>query len=56
MQLTVRSLVNAGFLSTRHPKRFYKYALLDPLDTPFATFRYYYRTWGTPLPVRAPSS
>ncbi|CAF9916262.1 hypothetical protein IMSHALPRED_003023 [Imshaugia aleurites] len=30
---------------TKHPQRYYKYALLDPLDTPFATFRYYYRSW-----------
>ncbi|KAK4693180.1 hypothetical protein P7C71_g4170, partial [Lecanoromycetidae sp. Uapishka_2] len=47
------SLVNAGFLPGRSPKRFYKYALLDPLDQPFATFRYYYRTWG--LGVISPS-
>jgi hypothetical protein len=38
------SLVNAGLASSEHPKRFYKFALVDPVDKPFATFRYYYRT------------
>ncbi|KAL9123668.1 MAG: hypothetical protein Q9217_006922 [Psora testacea] len=38
-------LVNAGILPRKHPQRFYRYALLDPLDRPFATFRYYYRSW-----------
>lgn len=40
------SLVNAGLVPIKHPQRYYKYALLDPLDQPFATFRYFYRTWG----------
>ena len=40
------SLVNAGTLPREHPRRFYNYALLDPIDQPFATFRYYYRSWG----------
>ena len=40
------SLVNAGALPDKHPQRYYRYALLDPLDVPFATFRYYYRSWG----------
>ncbi|KAF2729204.1 hypothetical protein EJ04DRAFT_589486 [Polyplosphaeria fusca] len=39
-------LVNAGRAGAEHPKRFYKFALIDPVDQPFATFRYYYRTWG----------
>ncbi|MCJ1244100.1 hypothetical protein MMC30_001298 [Trapelia coarctata] len=40
------SLLNAGFLHPRrHPKRYYQYALLDELDNPYATFRYYYRAW-----------
>ena len=30
--LTGRSLVKAGYLSQEHPKRFYNYALLDPLE------------------------
>ncbi|KAL9101786.1 MAG: hypothetical protein Q9163_002982 [Psora crenata] len=38
-------LVNAGILPREHPRRFYRYALLDPPDQPFATFRYYYRSW-----------
>lgn len=29
-----------------HPQNFYQYALIDPVDTPFARFRYYYRPWG----------
>jgi hypothetical protein len=39
------SLVNAGRASSGQPKRFYKFALTDPVDQPFATFKYYYRTW-----------
>ncbi|KAF1843124.1 uncharacterized protein K460DRAFT_418247 [Cucurbitaria berberidis CBS 394.84] len=38
-------LVNAGRAGPYQPKRFYKFALIDPVDQPFATFRYYYRTW-----------
>ena len=48
-QLKELSLVNAGLVPVNHPRRFYKYALLDPLDQPFATFRYYYRSWSEPL-------
>jgi hypothetical protein len=40
-----RSLVNAGRAGPEQPKRFYKFALIDPVDQPFATFRYHYRTW-----------
>lgn len=40
------SLVNVGTLDGEHPQNFYQYALIDPLDTPFARFRYYYRPWG----------
>lgn len=39
------SLVNAGHAGSDQPKRFYKLALVDPVDKPFAKFRYYYRTW-----------
>ncbi|KAF1924001.1 uncharacterized protein M421DRAFT_404251 [Didymella exigua CBS 183.55] len=39
------SLVNAGRAGPELPKRFYKFALTDPVDQPFATFRYSYRTW-----------
>lgn len=47
-QLTFQpSLLNAGVLPDDHPRRFYAYSLLDPLDQPFATFRWYYRTWRT---------
>lgn len=46
-ELTQRlRLINAGVLHQSHPQRYYKYALLDPLDQPFATFRFYYRTYG----------
>ncbi|KAH7070618.1 hypothetical protein BKA63DRAFT_568989 [Paraphoma chrysanthemicola] len=38
-------LVNAGCASAELPKRFYKFALIDAVDQPFATFRYLYRTW-----------
>ncbi|KAJ9637168.1 hypothetical protein H2199_007454 [Coniosporium tulheliwenetii] len=37
-------LVKGG--QARHqPRRFYKFALLDPVDEPYATFRYLYRSW-----------
>lgn len=39
------SLVNAGRASADQPKRYYNFALTDPVDQPFCTFRYYYRTW-----------
>ncbi|KAF1935643.1 hypothetical protein EJ02DRAFT_415428 [Clathrospora elynae] len=39
------SLLNAGRAGPDQPKRFYKFALIDPVDQPFVTFRYYYRTW-----------
>ena len=42
------SLVKGGLLPHEHPQRFYKYALLDPLDKPYATFRWYLRSWSTP--------
>lgn len=38
-------LARAGRAGPDQPKRFYKFALIDPVDQPFATFRYYYRTW-----------
>ncbi|KAF2106088.1 hypothetical protein BDV96DRAFT_625993 [Lophiotrema nucula] len=38
------SLVNAGRAGPEIPRRFYKFALVDPVDQPFVTFRYYYRT------------
>lgn len=44
-QVDSDSLVNAGRAGPERPKRFYKFALIDPVDQPFATFRYYYRTW-----------
>ena len=44
------SLIKGGILSHRHPRRFYKYALLDPLDAPFTVFRYYCRRYGIIYP------
>ncbi|CAD0083817.1 unnamed protein product [Aureobasidium vineae] len=37
-------LVNWGRLKEHHPQNFYQYALLDPLDQPYATFRYHIRS------------
>ncbi|KAA6408016.1 MAG: hypothetical protein FRX48_08367 [Lasallia pustulata] len=39
------NFANAGLVPHKHPRRYYSYSLLDPLDQPFATFRWYYRTW-----------
>lgn len=39
------SLLNAGRAGPDQPKRYYQFALIDPIGQPFATFRYYYRTW-----------
>ena len=39
-------LVNGGLLDARCPRRRYQYQLLDPVDGPFATFRFYYRSPG----------
>jgi hypothetical protein len=41
----IYSLINAGRAGPEQPKRFYKFALIDPVDLPFATFCYHYRTW-----------
>ncbi|KAI9812161.1 MAG: hypothetical protein M1827_004827 [Pycnora praestabilis] len=38
-------LVHYGHVKPRHPQRYYKYALVDSLDQPFATFRYYFNSW-----------
>ncbi|KAL8773028.1 MAG: hypothetical protein Q9209_002048 [Squamulea sp. 1 TL-2023] len=40
------NMADAGLLPDDHPYRFYTYSLLDSLDTPYATFRWYYRTWA----------
>jgi hypothetical protein len=39
------SLINAGRANSEQPKRFYKFALTDPVDQPFVTFKYFYCTW-----------
>jgi hypothetical protein len=35
-----------GPAGSGHPKRFYHFGLLDPLNDPRATFRWYYRSWS----------
>ncbi|KAF2757859.1 hypothetical protein EJ05DRAFT_485944 [Pseudovirgaria hyperparasitica] len=37
-------ILSVGQVKKEQPKRFYKYALVDPVDMPYATFRYYYKT------------
>lgn len=37
-------LVNEGRAKKENQKRFYRFSLIDPIDQPFATFKYYYRT------------
>jgi hypothetical protein len=39
-------LSNVGALEPGLPCRFYNYQLLDAIDEPYATFRFYYRTYG----------
>ena len=41
----IHSLINAGRAGPEQPERFYKFALIDPIDQPFATFCFHYRTW-----------
>ncbi|KAJ9624994.1 hypothetical protein H2203_004945 [Taxawa tesnikishii (nom. ined.)] len=36
--------VNFGQAKRKEPQRFYRYALMDPIDEPYATFRYHLRT------------
>ena len=38
-------LVSAGRAGSELPRRFYQFGLIDPVDQPFATFRFYYRSW-----------
>jgi hypothetical protein len=44
LTLTYR-LVPAGRAGPEQPKRFYEFALIDPVDRPFAEFRFHYRSW-----------
>ena len=44
--LTADRLANGGLLHSKAPQRYFKFGLLDPLDEPFATFRFFYRTWA----------
>jgi hypothetical protein len=43
LRATGFDLVNWGRLEEHHPQRFYQYALLDPVDRPYATFHYHVR-------------
>ena len=45
LTLTGNSVNKGGALPRKLPRRYYRYALLDSLDAPFATFRYYCRSW-----------
>jgi hypothetical protein len=38
-------MVNGSTTSRGHPRAYYKFGLFDPQDAPYATFRFYYRTW-----------
>jgi hypothetical protein len=42
--LICSSLCDGGILEPGFPQRRYKYQLLDAVDSPYATFRFYYRT------------
>jgi hypothetical protein len=44
LTLTYR-LVPAGRAGPEQPKCFYEFALIDPVDRPFAEFRFHYRSW-----------
>ncbi len=33
-------------LGPKNPVKFYHYALIDPLDDPYMTFKFYFRSWG----------
>lgn len=47
LTVTNGRIINAGLVEPGLPKRRYKYQLLDPLDEPYAIFRFYYRSYGT---------
>ena len=38
---------DTGLTDPSHAINYYKYALIDPLDAPFATFRFFTRDWQT---------
>ena len=38
-------LVNAGSIEDEHPRSYWDYALMDPPDRPYATFRYVFCIW-----------
>ena len=44
--LTHCRLPEAGTTKRSHPRKYYKFHLVDPKDDPYATFRFYYRTHG----------
>jgi hypothetical protein len=39
------STAHGGNTSTAHPKKYFIFGLVDPLDRPHAVFRWYYRSW-----------
>ncbi|KAF2433244.1 hypothetical protein EJ08DRAFT_677104 [Tothia fuscella] len=38
-------MTNGSTTKRGHPRAYYKFGLIDPQDAPYATFRFYYRTW-----------
>ena len=46
MLTTYHRLSNGGLLEPGFPRRRYKYQLLDPVDEPYAAFRFQYRSYG----------
>ena len=45
MLTLIYRLVSAGRAGPELPKRFYEFALIDPVDRPFAEFRFHCRSW-----------
>lgn len=37
-------LKHAGYATRPHPRRYYQFDLIDPIDEPYTTFRFYYRS------------
>ncbi|KAF2665035.1 hypothetical protein BT63DRAFT_83344 [Microthyrium microscopicum] len=36
---------SGGLVNDAHKKKYYAFGLLDPLNKPYSTFRFYYRSW-----------
>lgn len=42
----ITSYFEGGYLEKDNSMSMYKYELLDPLDKPYVTFRYVYKSWS----------